>query len=146
MVMERIKAIADTGFVVAFLNREDASHQAAKAIYVQQRSIVLPQTVLAEVAYLVGKAAGGSAVATFLQGMGQSRFRLMALEEPDVVRTAEILQTYADSRIDFMDATVMAERLGIVQVLTLDRRDFRLFQPRHCVAFELLPYDAHPPA
>jgi uncharacterized protein len=141
-----MNAIADTGFVVAFLNQGDASHQAVKAIYLQQRSIVLPQTVLAEVAYLVGKAAGSSAVAAFLQGMGQSRFGLMALEAPDVVRTAEILRLYEDSRIDFVDATVMAmaERLGIIQVLTLDQRDFRLFQPRHCPAFELLPYDAHP--
>jgi uncharacterized protein len=136
-----MKVIADTGFVVAFLNRRDASHEASKAVYVRQRSIVLPQTVLAEVAYLVGREAGNSAVAAFLLGMSRSRFCLTALEAADVVRTATILQTYADSRIDFVDATVMAmaERLGIIQVLTLDRRDFRLFQPRHCTAFELLP-------
>ncbi len=133
--------IADTGFVVAFLNREDASHQSAKAVYVQQRAMILPQTVLAEVAYLVGREAGNLAVVAFLQGISLSRFRLTALENDDVVRTAEILRVYADSRIDFVDATVMsmAERLGITQVLTLDQRDFRLFQPRHCQAFELLP-------
>jgi uncharacterized protein len=51
------------------------------------------------------------------------------------------LAKYADSRIDFVDASVMAvaERYGITKILTLDRRDFRLLRPQHCQAFELLP-------
>ncbi len=129
--------IADTGFVVAFLNREDASHQSAKAVYVQQRAMILPQTVLAEVAYLVGREAGNLAVVAFLQGISLSRFRLTALENDDVVRTAEILRVYADSRIDFVDATVMsmAERLGITQVLTLDQRDFSIVSAKALPGF-----------
>lgn len=57
------------------------------------------------------------------------------------VAVAEILQIYADSRIDFVDASVMAiaERYGSTQVLTLDQRDFRLFQPKHCDSFVILP-------
>jgi uncharacterized protein len=59
----------------------------------------------------------------------------------DILRIAEILDRYADSRIDFVDASVMAvaERLNIVTVLTLDRRDFSLFRPRHCDGFVLIP-------
>jgi uncharacterized protein len=51
------------------------------------------------------------------------------------------LTKYADSRIDFVDASVMAvaERLSITTILTLDQRDFRLFRPPHCQSFELLP-------
>jgi predicted nucleic acid-binding protein len=65
----------------------------------------------------------------------------VALTDSDVERVADILDQYADSRIDFVDATVMsiAERYGISTVLTLDHRDFRLFQPVHCEYFELLP-------
>ena len=48
--------IADTGFVVALANRSDAKHEAVKAIYLRQQRILLPQTVLAEVAYLIGRA------------------------------------------------------------------------------------------
>ena len=46
-----------------------------------------------------------------------------------------------DSRIDFVDACVMAvaERFGSTKILTLDQRDFRLFRPRHCNSFEILP-------
>ena len=133
--------IADTGFVVALANRSDAKHEVVKAIYLQQKRILLPQTVLAEVAYLIGREAGVITVASFLKGLPMSQFSLLALLEEDVLRVAEILAQYADSRIDFVDASVMAvaERLNIVTVLTLDRRDFSLFRHRHCNSFVLVP-------
>lgn len=139
--MERNPVISDTGFVVALLNRSDANHAAVSAVYSQHQQIFLPQTVLAEVAYLVGRNAGSAAVAAFLRGLPASRFRLMPLTNEDLMRVAEILDDYADSRIDFVDATVMAmaERYGIVKILTLDQRDFRLFRPRHCANFDILP-------
>jgi uncharacterized protein len=134
-----METIADTGFIVALLNQTDSRHQEVAPIYTRQRTIWLPQTVLAEVAYL--RDAGINTVVAFLNGLPKSRFRLMALMDFDLKRVAEILAQYADSRIDFVDASVMAvaERYGIIQVLTLDQRDFRLFRPRHCQAFELLP-------
>jgi uncharacterized protein len=136
-----METVADTGFIVALLNQTDSRHQDVVPIYIRQQTIWLPQTVLAEVAYLVGRDAGINTVVAFLNGLSKSRFRLMALTNFDLKRVAEILAQYADSRIDFVDASVMsvAERYGITQVLTLDQRDFRLFRPRHCRAFELLP-------
>lgn len=141
MDMEKRSAIADTGFIVALLNQSDARHQDVAPIYIQQQSILFPQTVLAEVAYLLGRDAGTSTVVAFLKGLSQSRFHIIALTETDLNRIAEILSQYADSRIDFVDASVMAvaERYGITTVLTLDQRDFRLFRPQHCQSFELLP-------
>ena len=42
-------------------------------------------------------------------------------------------------KIDFVDALIaaMAERLNINRLLTLDRPDFLLIRPKHCVSFEL---------
>lgn len=139
--MERVQPIADTGFIVALLNRSDAMHSLVTNIYAQQKEILVPQTVLAEVAYLVGRNAGVGTVAAFLKGLSTSRFCLVALTDEDVMRVAEILEEYADSRIDFVDASVVAvaERYSTVKILTLDRRDFRLFRPRHCDSFEILP-------
>jgi predicted nucleic acid-binding protein len=139
--VERTIAVADTGFVVALLNRTDVRHEAVKAVYANQRSVLLPQTVLAEVAYLLGRDAGTAVVVSFLNGLAASRFRLVALVEQDVSRIAEILAQYADSRIDFVDASVMAiaERYSSTTILTLDQRDFRLFRPQHCDSFEILP-------
>ena len=139
--MERKLTISDTGFVVALLNQSDIKHSDVVAIYQNYQQILLPQTVLAEVAYLVGRSAGVSTVAAFLKGLSASRFRLIPLSETDVIRVSEILEEYKDSRIDFVDASVMAiaERLKITLVLTLDQRDFRLFRPKHCQSLEILP-------
>jgi len=133
--------IADTGFIVAVTNSSDQSHQIVKQIYLQQKNILMPQTVLAEVAYLIGREAGIKKVAFFLQGLSASRFSLISVTLEDISRIAQILEQYQDSRIDFVDASVMAvaERLKIMTILTLDRRDFSLFRPRHCQAFNLLP-------
>jgi predicted nucleic acid-binding protein len=116
-------------------------HNSVTPVYTQQKQILLPQTVLAEVAYLVGRNAGSTTLVAFLKGLSASRFILVALTDQDLVRVAEILDEYADSRIDFVDASVMAiaERFDIKRILTLDQRDFRLFRPQHCDCFEILP-------
>lgn len=139
--MEINSVVADTGFVVALLNRSDAMHSIVTTVYIQQKQILLPQTVLAELAYLVGRNVGVATVVAFLQGLSASRFKLVALTDLDVIRVAEILDEYADSRIDFVDASVMAiaERYGIKKIFTLDQRDFRLFRPKHCNSFEIFP-------
>jgi uncharacterized protein len=141
MDMETRTVIADTGFIVALLNQTDVRHQDVAPIYQQHQTIWFPQTVLAEVAYLLGRDAGTPTVVAFLKGLPKSRFRVIALTEIDLNRIAEILTKYADSRIDFVDASVMAvaERLSVTTILTLDQRDFRLFRPQHCQSFELLP-------
>ena len=139
--MEGAIVIADTGFVVALLNSSDIRHIDVTAVYLQQQQILIPQTVLAEIAYLLGRSAGILPVVTFLRGIAASRFKLVALTDADLERVAEILEKYADSRIDFVDASVMAvaERYGSTTILTLDQRDFRLFRPLHCQSFEILP-------
>ncbi|MEH2294569.1 type II toxin-antitoxin system VapC family toxin [Nostoc sp.] len=98
-------------------------HSIVTTVYIQQKQILLPQTVLAELAYLVGRNAGVATVVAFLQELSASRFRLVALTDQDVIRVAEILDEYADSRIDFVDASVMAiaERYGIKKIFTLNQ-------------------------
>ena len=139
--MDMETVIADTGFIVALTNISDPKHGLVKNVYLKQQNMLMPQTVLAEVAYLVGREAGIKNVATFLQGLSKSRFSLIALTTEDILRIVEILENYIDSRIDFVDASVMAmaERLNITTILTLDYRDFSLFRPKHCDAFVLLP-------
>lgn len=134
-------SVADTGFIVALLNQSDSRHQDVVPIYTHQQSILIPQTVLAEVGYLLGRDAGTSTVIAFLKGFPKSRFRIIALTDSDLSRIADILTQYADSRIDFVDTSVMsvAERLSVATILTLDQRDFGLFRPQHCQNFELLP-------
>lgn len=133
--------IADTGFVVALLNRADARHSDVTPIYLQYSEILLPKTVFVEVAYLIGRDAGLSTTIAFLRNLPASRFQPIDLLDQDINQIADILEQYIDSRIDFVDASVMAiaERYNAQTILTLDQRDFRLFRPKHCEAFILLP-------
>ncbi len=113
--MEIKIAISDTGFVVALLNQSDGKHRNVLEIYQKYERILLPQTVLAEVAYLVGRSAGIATVSAFLKGLSASRFLLISLSETDVIRVSEILEEYKDSRIDFVDASVMAIAIGTIK-------------------------------
>ncbi|MBC7813792.1 MAG: PIN domain-containing protein [Burkholderiales bacterium] len=139
-------AIADTSYVVAVTVQTDQWHEKCLAIHRQHNLIYLPQTTLAEVAYLIGREGGNLAVWQFLSELPTSKYRLVALDPDDLMRTAEILKQYADARLDFVDATVMAvaERMDISRILTLDQRDFSIVRPRHRDYFELLPQSYSP--
>jgi uncharacterized protein len=139
--MDMETVVADTGFVVALMNRSDARHADVCPIYLQYPQILLPKTVLVEVAYLIGRDAGVVVTIAFLRNLPTSRFVLIDPISEDFDRVANILEQYLDSRIDFIDASVMAiaERYSAQIILMLDQRDFRLFRPSHCVAFTLYP-------
>jgi len=136
-----VESIADTGFVAALGNRVDNRHQDCAAVYEREGVIYLPQTVLAEVGYMLGREIGNRAFSTFLRRLPETKYRIVPLEMQDFLRTAELLNQYADSRIDFVDATIaaLAERLNITRILTLDQRDFRMIRPKHSDYFEVLP-------
>jgi predicted nucleic acid-binding protein len=134
-------SIADTSFVVAVAIQSDARHQASLQILRQEETIYLTQPALAEIAYLLRRERGNLMVAHFLIGLQMSKYKLISLHEDDVIRTGVLLQEYADSRVDFVDASIaaIAERLKVTRILTLDYRDFLIIRPRHCDYFELLP-------
>jgi len=54
---------------------------------------------------------------------------------------ADLVDQYADLPLGTTDAGVVAvaERLGLVEIATLDRRHFSVVRPRHASAFTLLP-------
>ena len=133
--------IADSGFIVALANSSDKRHAEVQPIYLTYPKILVPQLVLVEVAYLIGRDVGIPTVVRFLEGIPASRFELVEATAQDIERITQILGQYADSKVDFVDASVMAiaERLNITTVLTIDQRDFRPFRPLHCANFTLLP-------
>jgi predicted nucleic acid-binding protein len=139
--MSRADAVVDTSFVVALLNDRDAYHQKALEIYARCRRLLLPQPALTELAFLLERRLGDRAFVAFLDRLSASYFEVVNLDAADLSRVAEVLRKYADTRIDFVDTCVMviAERFELETILTLDRRDFSLFRPRHCAAFTLLP-------
>lgn len=137
-----MRAIADTSFMLGYLNKRDIDHEACMKVFKVQKEIYLPQSTLAEIGYMLGRSSGNWSVVFFLRNLpAVAKFHLVALEFEDVKRTADILEKYADTRVDFVDATIVAvaERLKISRILTLDHRDFSLIRPEHVEHFELLP-------
>jgi hypothetical protein len=136
-----ITAIADTSFVVAIANRQDSQHQSCLDVYDRQDEIVLPQSTLTEICYITARMSGNRGVRGFLQDLLESKYLLEPLSQQDIIRTAALLEQYADARPDCVDLTIVAvaERLNITRVLTFDRRDFSIIRPSQTTHLELLP-------
>jgi predicted nucleic acid-binding protein len=135
-------ALVDTGFLYALLDRSDRQHGAVTAALPGAQSpLYLPTPVITEVAYLLLRNVGPTAVADFVESLASTKLILLNPEGADYRRAATIIRRYHDSNLDFVDALLVAvaERLDIIQVLTVDRRHFLMVRPAHCTAFEILP-------
>jgi uncharacterized protein len=134
--------LLDTGFLFAFIDDTDAHHQSVSSIFGSIRDpIYLPIPAITEVAYFVSKYLGPRFLEQFLDGLSKSDFILEAPTSSDYSRAAAIIRKYNDANLDFVDVCIfaMAERLKITKILTIDRRHFQIFRPKHCTAFEILP-------
>jgi predicted nucleic acid-binding protein len=135
-------AILDTSFLLALTNTKDRNHSRvlnlARTI---SDPLILPVSVLPEVCYLIASRLGHTAMRRFLKELTASGTILESITSFDLERVTEILDQYADSQLDFVDATIIAiaERQNITRILTLDRRDFTIIRPRHSPYFEILP-------
>lgn len=103
--------------------------------------MLLPATVAAEAGYLIERLGGPAREAGFLAGVAEGAFETVDLTAGDYARMAELVEQYDDLRLGTTDASViaLAERLGITEIATLDRRHFTTVRPRHVEAFTLLP-------
>lgn len=134
--------LVDTGFLFALANVSDIHHdRALEVARTLSDAIILPVTVLPEICYLLDNRLGHDAMRQFLVRLQTGPMLIEPVSKADPPRVSEILDQYADARIDFVDATIvaLAERLNVTRILTTDQRHFRLFRPRHCAAFEILP-------
>jgi predicted nucleic acid-binding protein len=135
-------AILDTSFLLALTNTKDRNHSRVLNIArTISDPLILPISVLPEVCYLIASRLGHQAMRRFLKELTASSTVLEPITSLDLERVTGILDQYADSKLDFVDATIVAvaERENITRVLTLDRRDFTIIRPRHSPYFELLP-------
>jgi len=82
-----------------------------------------------------------AAFTSFLDDVRRGAFVIEDLQPRDYVRIGELLSAYADLRLGFVEAAVLAvvERLGERQVATLDRRHFAVVRLAHTDALVLLP-------
>ena len=137
--------VCDTGPLVAAALANDDHHHACvelfTGLHLARRPLLVPATVVAEVGYLLGREAGPKVESLFLDSVAAGDFTLVDLTAADFARAAELVRRYGDLPLGTTDATVVAaaERLGVTEVATLDRRHFTVIRPRHVTALTLLP-------
>jgi predicted nucleic acid-binding protein len=141
-----VTTLFDSGPLVAVANRKDHDHERCLRLFRDLPGrLLLPDTVLIEACWVIGDRVGPRAHAEFLERVATElvgdRFTLIALEQTDLVRMAELVSHYSDLRLDPTDASVIAiaERLDVTQIATLDRRDFSVVRPRHTGGFMIVP-------
>lgn len=137
-----MSVLLDTSFLFALADASDRHHtrvlEVARSL---SESLILPLPVLPEISYLLASRLGHAVMRRFLVELASSDTILEPIDRTDLRQIGEILERYADSRLDFVDAAIIAiaERQQVVRILTLDRRDFLMVRPRHCAHFEVLP-------
>ena len=122
--------LVDTGPLVAYLDSSEVEHnQASDALDGFNGVLATTAAVVTEVMHFIRGASDGALA--FSELIAQSGMQVYGLCEPADVRDAAMLmQRYADTPMDYADATLvlLAERLATSDILTLDRRGFNTYR------------------
>jgi uncharacterized protein len=120
-----MKAIADTGFIVAFLNHDDRYHDWASEIgRVISDPFLTCEAVLAETAFQVESA-------TRVLALLQDGFLRIAFDLTSHTEEVQALaERYRDRTPDLADLCLirMSELYVNLPVLTVDEKDFRVYR------------------
>jgi uncharacterized protein len=134
--------IVDAGPLYAYIDADDAHHNAAlELLETHPGPLIVPTLVITEVAYLVATRLGVKPEVRFLGDLASGAFTVEPVAAADWLRIAELVARYADLPLGTVDASVVAtaERLGMREVATVDRRHFSVVRPSHIDAFALVP-------
>lgn len=140
-------ALIDTGFLYAIFDEADQHHERVIEVLpeLSRRIMFLPDSALTEIMYLSNSRLGHDGMRQLLDYIIDNDdlpdLQLAFIDKDDLPRIHQILDQYADSKLDFVDATMvaLAERLNIQTILTVDQRDFRIIRPLHCNHFDIKP-------
>jgi predicted nucleic acid-binding protein len=134
--------VVDAGPLVAAASTRDRNHErCVELLSHAPRPLVVPALVVTEVAYVLGDRIGPEGERAFARSLREGELFVEPVETADWPRITELLDDYADLPLGIVDASVVAtcERLGAVDLATLDRRHFAVVRPRHCEALALHP-------
>ena len=89
----------------------------------------------------MAREAGARVESLFLRSLADGDFTPVDLSSADYARMADLVTAYESLPLGTTDASVVAiaERLGLTDVATLDRRHFTVVRPKHADALTLLP-------
>jgi uncharacterized protein len=135
--------LVDTGPLVAIVNEGDKDHpRCAAELKKLTDPLLTTWPVVTEAIYLLGQTANPlDSEDALLAAIDRQIILVAKVDREDVPRLRALLQKYRDLPMDLADATLVrvAERDGIRQVFTLDRRDFEIYRIGRRETFTIIP-------
>ena len=121
------RVLLDTGPLVAWLDRDDAHHAPVKRwMTAFQGELLTTWPVVTEACHMVPE----RAAPMLLRWIERGGATLVEIPVSSLRAMATRMDKYADLPMDLADATLLwvAEHEGVLEVLTLDRRDFGIYR------------------
>lgn len=119
--------VADTGAIVALIDRADRHHRVLRSLYEDDPTAwILPWAILPEVDYLIGAHVSARAQEAFVADLAEGALIVSWGDEADLDEAHRLAHRYATLRMGLVDAVVMATaiRLKAAAIATLDLRHF----------------------
>lgn len=135
-----IRALADTGALLAYLDRNDRWYERCRATFPQLRLPLATSTaVLTELFHLIGDHPRETDFAwEFVRSGAVSIF---SVSDSDLGDLEALMRKYRDRPMDFADATLvhLAQRESISTVFTIDHGGFETYRIGGRKRFRILP-------
>jgi hypothetical protein len=135
-----VRALADTGALLAYLDRTDPWHQPCREAIRQFRlPLATSSAVLTELFHLVGENMREVDVAwAFIRSGAVTVLPMSDRDLPDI---EALMRKYHDRPMDFADATLvhLAQRESVSTVFTIDHDDFETYRVGGRKRLRILP-------
>lgn len=136
--------VVDSSIILAYMNAVDDHHEVVSAwLENADQDLATTPLIVAEVDHLVG-ARGGPVAQRALRSDLACGAYLVEWWSGAITSVVNVADQYADTGLGLADASLvaLAERLGTLDLATLDERHFRAVRPlTGGSAFRLLPAD-----
>lgn len=135
-----VRALADTGALLACLDRADPWHQRCLDAFGQFRlPLATSDTVLTELFHLLGDSSREVELAwAFIRSGAVTVLPISDRDLPDIEM---LMRKYRDRPMDFADATLvhLAQRESLSTVFTIDHNDFETYRVGGRKRLRILP-------
>jgi predicted nucleic acid-binding protein len=139
--MANESVLVDTGALAALFDPADQYHDACKAaagkLPLGKAFTCWP--VLTEACYLLRRYPAQRD--GLIQSVYDGEFQVLPLHRGDLPAIQDVFESYHDQKVDLADASlvVLADRVDVERIFTVDVRHFSLFRRRNGRPFFLLP-------
>ncbi len=133
--------LSDTSVIVAAINTADANNRLCfETLKTVRTQIITTWPCVTEAMYLLGARIGWEGQEKLRQQIEIGYIKLLEPTQEDALRVCALMHKYADSPMDFADASlvVAAEVLNITRILTLDSH-FYAYRINDKTHFEVIP-------